>query len=463
MRVNTDILKMNVSVLDVAKYLNMDMKVENGKIFSTCPGNHGSKSGKSFVLEKDRFKCWNCGLYGNAITLFMEKTGLEFVEAIKRMATEMCPNAIESNNRPLLNLSKKYRDIQKEFVTFDEKVKKGLEGLLTQRNLDKSVLKKYEIGYSKSNLESIIDIDGTGLSKNNFYFTSRRMTIPIKSHGEVIGFTMRKISKKEDNIPKYYNITKTPYEKWLWGYHFKMKEVVICEGVFDAITVKEYGYEAVATLGTAISRERIENVLKGTKRIYLMFDNDEAGENAIEQFFFNNPLDSEVFVCKIPNHDPDGCSKEEIDNSIANAVEIKKHLISKNRNLNEEKRFLRKCEEKLDKLTYAYVETEMVAKIKKKQVEIFIERSGFLKPFFELKYDGNRIFTGTFNECNRFEYEYKKSNPEIKDYSLFSRVESTQDRLNVIEKKILSAVNNLLNGKVDKSSEIEINNMNEGV
>jgi len=466
MKINLDILKSHVSTLDVAKHLGMPIEEYNGKIHSVCPRKHSSKSGKSFVIEENGFRCWSCGIYGSAITLYMEFTGQEFKEAIKNMAQTMCPNAIEKNEVPTWteNLTKLYTEIQEHFQKHSETVKNGLEKLVKNRGFDDNVIEKYGIGYSKNTLEVDMkkDISPTGLVKNNKYFTSKRLTIPIKLYGEIIGFTMRKI-KDDDDSPKYYNISKTPFEKWLWNFNFKMKEVVICEGVFDAMTVQEYGHDAVATLGTSISKERIQNVLKKVKKVYLMFDNDDAGKTAVERFFFNNTLNIEGYVCELKNKDPDECSKEEIDTSIVNAVEIKEWLVQQKTDLVKKKEFLRRCMKDLDSLTSTHMERLLVAEIKKEQVEIILERASFLKPFFELKYENNYIFTGTFNECNRFEHEYKKANPKIKDYSLFSRIESTQDRLDVIEKKILSAVNNLLNGEVNKTSELEINNMNEGV
>jgi len=465
MRVDADILRENVSVFDVATHFAMPFNEENGKVYSVCPAGHDSKSGKSFILEKEKFRCWSCNLAGNSISLYMEKTGMDFKEAIHSMAENLCKSAIIEDTFSLKkNTTKIFDEIQEVFTKTSDKVKKGLEDLMIERGFDKNVIEKYGIGYSTPALEDKeIDLNGTGLVKNNYYFTAKRLTIPIKSHGEIIGFTMRKLLKKEDKTPKYYNVTKKSDDQWLWNYHYKMKEIVICEGVFDAMTVQEYGYDAVATLGTAISKERIEKVLRGAKKIWLMFDADNAGSLAVERFFFNNMLTCDVFVCDLPNHDPDECSKDEIDNSIEKAVEIKEWLISKKTELNDKKKFLANCKLKLDKLTAAYMERLLVASIRKDQVEIFLERAGFLENFFDMSYDNKFIFAGTWNECNCFEYQYKKANYEIKDYTLFSRVDSTKDRLEVIEKKILSAVNNLLNNTPDRSSGVEFDSFNIGV
>lgn len=465
MNINLDVLGNNVTTIDVARHLGMEMVEENGKTYGKCFNNHASKSKRSFVLSEERgYICWNCGAKGNYIELYKEIKGVEFKQAIEELASDLCPTAIDSSEPSLSQtMNSMYTEAQEMCFDMKEKIREGITKIIKARGFDELVINKYGIGYSSLSLQKMGDkLETIGLSKNDFYFSARRLTIPIKRYGEVIGFTMRKITDN-DKFPKYYNITKTSYDKWLWNFNYKMKEVVICEGVFDAMTVQEFGYDAVATLGTSISKERIQNVLKKVKKVYLMFDPDNAGSLAVERFFLNNTLNIDVFVCVLPNKDPDNCTKEEIDKSIKESVEIKEYLIESKGSLQDKKRFLVDCKEKLDSLTSTYMEKEMVARIKKDQVKIFLERASFLHAFHELSYNGKRIFTGTWNECERYEYEYKKKHTEIKDYSLFSRIKSAQDRLDIIENKILSAVENLLNKKIDKSSEIEINNRNEGV
>ena len=54
---------------------------------------------------------------------------------------------------------------------------------------------------------------------------------------------------------------------------------VVAEGLFDWLTLAQWGLPACAALGTQ-GLERVASVLRGCPRVFLAFDNDEAGSDA---------------------------------------------------------------------------------------------------------------------------------------------------------------------------------------
>ncbi len=58
--------------------------------------------------------------------------------------------------------------------------------------------------------------------------------------------------------------------------------VVVAEGVFDWLLLTGWGLPAVAALGTQGS-ERIASALRGCPRVFLAFDNDDAGREATDR------------------------------------------------------------------------------------------------------------------------------------------------------------------------------------
>ena len=58
--------------------------------------------------------------------------------------------------------------------------------------------------------------------------------------------------------------------------------LVVAEGVFDWLALASWGLPAVAALGTQ-GVERIASALRGCPRVFLAFDNDEAGLEATER------------------------------------------------------------------------------------------------------------------------------------------------------------------------------------
>ena len=57
---------------------------------------------------------------------------------------------------------------------------------------------------------------------------------------------------------------------------------VVAEGVFDWLALTGWGLPAVAALGTQ-GMERVASVLRGCPRVFLAFDNDDAGREATER------------------------------------------------------------------------------------------------------------------------------------------------------------------------------------
>ena len=54
---------------------------------------------------------------------------------------------------------------------------------------------------------------------------------------------------------------------------------VVAEGVFDWLALAQWGLPACAALGTQ-GLERVASALRGCPRVFLAFDNDEAGREA---------------------------------------------------------------------------------------------------------------------------------------------------------------------------------------
>ena len=100
-----------------------------------------------------------------------------------------------------------------------------------------------------------------------------------------------------------------------------IRTVLITEGPFDCLSANEYGFPAIATLGTP-SIEQINEINKSCiTTIYTMFDNDSAGKKFTE--FLKTRLDKRILVVevRIPQgkKDINDLTKEEFINAIENA------------------------------------------------------------------------------------------------------------------------------------------------
>lgn len=124
----------------------------------------------------------------------------------------------------------------------------------------------------------------TKFDKNNFI-------IPIyDAYGNPIAIQGRCIGDHEElGVPKYIN---TRYNKrdHLYGlniakpYIRNKNKVLIVEGIIDVVKAHQNGINnCVAVLGTALTKEHMVLLARYTDKIYLCFDNDEAGDKATER------------------------------------------------------------------------------------------------------------------------------------------------------------------------------------
>lgn len=160
----------------------------------------------------------------------------------------------------------------------------------------------YHIGYASYDLISeyfkgkYTDkelFDAGLLGRNNkgeyySYFRNRVLFPLTDSMNRVVGFSGR-IFKKDQNGPKYLNTRATcifSKKEILYNYAnipAAVNKIYVCEGPLDVLSMTLAGFYAVCTMGTALSEFQISLLKQKTGNIILMYDGDEAGQNAINK------------------------------------------------------------------------------------------------------------------------------------------------------------------------------------
>lgn len=149
-----------------------------------------------------------------------------------------------------------------------------------------------------------------------------RLVFPIRDEmGRAIAFGGRKLDPEQE--PKYLNSPESPVfhkSKALYGIDrakrsiIETKTAIITEGYTDVIACHRAGFtNAVATLGTALTREHAKILRRAADTVVLLFDGDEAGMKAADralEVFFSEPVD--IKVCTLPDElDPDDLLRQE--------------------------------------------------------------------------------------------------------------------------------------------------------
>lgn len=157
-----------------------------------------------------------------------------------------------------------------------------------------------------------------------------RLVIPAYDERQILRFLIR---QRIDGVKaaKYLYTNGAVKTSLLFGAcyldreHLRSLGLILCEGPLDVIRLHQLGFaSAVAILGTGISRQQVRLIDKlRPKRVYFMFDKDEAGIHNIETAkvaIRHAPLQ----VCRYPKgrSDPAEMTRQEVERSLERALTI---------------------------------------------------------------------------------------------------------------------------------------------
>lgn len=135
--------------------------------------------------------------------------------------------------------------------------------------------------YERGLTDELIEIYDIGFDPNHVPEGRKKpipcITFPVRdAEGNTLFFCRRSIEGKYFSYPE--NVTKPVYG--LYELDKPASRVVICESCFNALTVRKYGDQAVALLGTGNSYQIKQLRELGVREYILGFDPDGAGRRA---------------------------------------------------------------------------------------------------------------------------------------------------------------------------------------
>ena len=313
---NKEIIKEIKGKLDILDVISKDviLKKTGNNYWGLCPF-HKEKS-PSFCVSPDKgiYKCFGCGEGGDALTYLSKTRNIPFPELIKELAAQFGIDVSKyykndgqkfENKDKMIEACTYAADFYQENLFNDKNAKPVIEYLL-KRGIDKDIIANYGLGFAPKEFTVLYDflkkkytdeiLEGAGLilktSRNTYIDRFRnRVTIPIlDDKGNVVAFGARAVEDGQN--PKYLNSSDSPiYNKKnvLYGLYYAKEEIkkqdgiIIMEGYFDVISAQAHGVKnCVASCGTSLTQEHIKLISKYSKsrRIYLSFDTDVAGQNA---------------------------------------------------------------------------------------------------------------------------------------------------------------------------------------
>ncbi len=315
-----DEVKARLTIVDVVSdYVALE-NISSRTPKALCPFHDERTPSFSLSLEHDSWRCWGaCGVRGGMFDFVMRADGIEFKEALEKLALKagIEPNFRddypENRRRGRSSALHEVNQIAEEFFTRQLEGAQGEEALayLESRGIDAQTARRRGIGYAPGGVNSLIAyiksiaadsqavVQSGLIAKGNDdawrdMFTNR-ITIAIRDpRGNVIGFGARAMG---DAQPKYLNTHETAIfnkSKILYGMHWASDAIrasgraIVVEGYMDVIAAQERGFKnVVACMGTAVTSQQLQAISTvlpddpdNPPSVVLCLDADEAGQRA---------------------------------------------------------------------------------------------------------------------------------------------------------------------------------------
>jgi DNA primase len=288
------------------------LRKSGGTFKGLCPFHQERTPSFTVSPARGTFKCFGCGEGGDAITFVMKRDNIDFIDAIEllaqRFGVELEYEESSPEHERRRARDERLRALLERAAEFYGKVLWGSEAgapareYLASRGLGEEVCHEFRIGYAPGggqltgrarqegySQEELLAV-GLANRRGNDYF-QRRIVFPLAdARGRVRGFQARKLHDDDPLQAKYVNSPEGELFRkgdLLYGLDLarqaiaKEDRAVIVEGNTDVLALRQAGFApVVASMGTALTEAQLRELARLTKRLFLCFDSDAAGQDA---------------------------------------------------------------------------------------------------------------------------------------------------------------------------------------
>ena len=352
-------IKNSVNIVDVIGEV-VQLTKAGRNFLGLCPF-HGEKTPSFNVVEDKQFyHCFGCGKSGDVFKFIEDYRGISFMEAVQivgdQVGIQVQALAPSQSRGQQTDGKQPFYEIHQEAAKFyhailmTTKMGEDARQYLYDRGLDDEVLRHFQIGLAPAEGNYLYQSVSGKFSENImaesglFHISDMgtmydafqdRIMFPLSDDtGRVIAFSGRLWRDQAEGTKpqgKYKNSRSTLlFNKSYELYHLdkakqvakKNHELYLMEGFMDVIAAYRAGIEnAVASMGTALTREHVAHLSKFTKKVILAYDGDKAGRLATAKAL--EVLEKqEVEVVQIPDQmDPDEYLKKNSPQALADLLE----------------------------------------------------------------------------------------------------------------------------------------------
>ena len=360
-------LKRKSDLVSIASnYLRLEQK--GRRFWACCPFHNEKTPSFSINAEDGVYYCFGCKESGDVIKFVEKMENIDFYDAVKLLADKAGMQIPELVSSEEAGKKQKLKERLLSALDFAEKhyeenlySKDALEAqqYIKMRKFTRRELIDFKIGYSKDWTDIVDYLHQKGFTddelvtagicgkKNDRVFDvlAGRLVFPIfNAFNECIGFSARALQKTD--FAKYKNTAETPVfqkGKVVFGINLLkrlkqqegLNKIILVEGQMDVIAMHKGGFKnTVACMGTALTKDHIQELKRYSKNIVLCFDNDGAGEKATLraiELFRGEGVDLKVATLhggKDADEVLNNLGREELEKMIDNAEPYMNFLIS---------------------------------------------------------------------------------------------------------------------------------------
>jgi DNA primase len=292
--------------------LRTQLKRSGSRYTGRCPFHEERTPSFSVNPTEKLFYCFGCGKGGDLVSFVQETENLDFAGAIEWLADrsgisleyeETTPRdtARTERRRRLHDLLEHAAGFYERYL-WDADAGKASREYLAGRDLGEEICREYRLGYAPGGQTlarkareagfSVQELAAAGLvnRRGNDYFGGRLLFPLADPRGRVVGFGARRLRPDDPLHAKYVNSPEGElFKKSQLVYGLdrarsaiaKQERACVVEGYTDVLALRQAGFEpVVASMGTALTEAQVRELGRLTRRVYLCFDADAAGEAA---------------------------------------------------------------------------------------------------------------------------------------------------------------------------------------
>jgi DNA primase len=312
-RIKEESVRAAVDAAEMVEVVNgrTQLRKAGARYVGRCPF-HEERTPSFSVNPQDKlFYCFGCGKGGDVITFVRDTEQLDFAEAVEWLAERFRVTLEYEETSPQFEESRKRRDrlyaVLTQATSFYERhlwesaAGEPVRAYLESRGLGEAVCREFRLGLSpgmglaqkaqeKGFTRDELRRAGLTNARGNDYFPQRLMFPLADARSRIVGFQARKLLEDDPLRGKYVNSPEGELfhkSAVLYGLNLarpaiaKQERAVVVEGNTDVIALRQAGLEpVVASMGTALTEQQLKELQRLTRRLYLCFDADAAGEDA---------------------------------------------------------------------------------------------------------------------------------------------------------------------------------------